>query len=156
MFAMSVKSVPGCWVLIEPRLIGVPVAATPGLLPHDEVALAPPPPLLLLEADVAGAPEVVAGALAEELLEVELELHPASTPPTARTEASAAASRHLLGAYSFIIVCLLVATAKDDSERHRAALESKARSPRGVHADRPFMGKRCLIALPFDCLSWSM
>src|SRR5689334_16854047 len=119
MFAMSVKSVPGCWVLIVPRLIGVPVAATPGLLPHAEVSEPPPPPPL--EADVAGAPADVAGALAEEPLELELELHPASTPPTARTEASAAASRHLLGAFSFIIACLLVATAKDDSERHRAA-----------------------------------
>src|SRR5947209_1291282 len=37
MFAMSVKSVPGCLVLIVPRLIGVPVAAAPGLGPHDEV-----------------------------------------------------------------------------------------------------------------------
>src|SRR3954453_23207170 len=152
MFAISVKSVPGCWVLIVPRLIGVPVAATPGLLPHDEVSLAPPPPLV--EADVAGAPEDVAGAPAEDLLE--LELHPASTPQTDRTEASAAASRHLLGAYSFIIACLHVSTATNDSERHRAALESKARSPRGMHADRSFTGKRCLIALPFDCLSWSM
>ena len=34
---MSVKSVPGCLVLIVPRLIGVPVAATPALLPQDEV-----------------------------------------------------------------------------------------------------------------------
>src|SRR5438876_3069694 len=101
MFAMSVKSVPGCWVLIVPRLIAVPAAATPGLLPHEEVSLAPPPP----EADVAGAPADVPGALAEELTEVVLVVHPASTPPTARTEASAAASRHLLGAYSFIIIC---------------------------------------------------
>ena len=34
---MSLKSVPGCLVLIAPMLIGVPVAATPGLVPHDEV-----------------------------------------------------------------------------------------------------------------------
>src|SRR3984957_703585 len=37
MFSMSLKSVPGCLVLIAPMLIGVPVAATPGLVPHDEV-----------------------------------------------------------------------------------------------------------------------
>jgi hypothetical protein len=34
---MSVKSVPGCLVLIAPSGIGVPVAATPGLVPHDDV-----------------------------------------------------------------------------------------------------------------------
>jgi len=34
---MSVKSVPGCLVLIAPSGIGVPVAATPGLGPHDDV-----------------------------------------------------------------------------------------------------------------------
>jgi hypothetical protein len=50
MFGMSVKSVPGCLVLIVPRSIGVPVALAPGLLPHDDVpveALA----LLLLALD---------------------------------------------------------------------------------------------------------
>jgi hypothetical protein len=35
MLAWSVKSVPGCLVLIVPRLIGLPVAATPGLGPHE-------------------------------------------------------------------------------------------------------------------------
>ena len=47
MFAMSVKSVPGCLVLIEPRLIGEPVAATPGFGPQDEVSVDAP---LVLEA----------------------------------------------------------------------------------------------------------
>ncbi len=37
MFAMSVKSVPGCLVLIVPRAIGVPAAFTPGLGPHCDV-----------------------------------------------------------------------------------------------------------------------
>ena len=37
-FWMSVKSVPGCLVLIAPSGIGVPVAAVPGLGPHDEVS----------------------------------------------------------------------------------------------------------------------
>ena len=38
MFGPSVKSVPGCLVSIVPMLIGEPVAATPGLGPHDEVS----------------------------------------------------------------------------------------------------------------------
>jgi|SRR5882724_9483582 len=107
MFAMSVKLVPGWSVLIVPMLIGVPVAATPLFVPHVDVSTVPVP--LPDDADVAGAPLLEAGALAEELLELELELQPARTPPTARTEASAAASRHLRGAFSFISVCLLVA-----------------------------------------------
>ena len=37
MFGPSVKSVPGCLVSIVPMLIGVPVAATPGFGPHDDV-----------------------------------------------------------------------------------------------------------------------
>src|ERR1700735_4785756 len=43
MFSMSLKSVPGCLVLIAPMLIGVPVAAVPGLLPQAEAATVPPP-----------------------------------------------------------------------------------------------------------------
>src|ERR1700743_975080 len=41
MFSMSLKSVPGCLVLIAPMLIGVPVAATPGLVPQADVDVAP-------------------------------------------------------------------------------------------------------------------
>ena len=37
MFEMSVNDVPGWLVTITPRLIGVPVAATPGLVPHCDV-----------------------------------------------------------------------------------------------------------------------
>jgi hypothetical protein len=51
MFGPSLKSVPGCLVSIVPMLIGVPVAFTPGLGPHDEVS-ADPPPLEPLEAAV--------------------------------------------------------------------------------------------------------
>src|SRR5512133_4273491 len=58
-WAPSVKSVPGCLVTISPSLIGVPLAFTPGLVPHLETSVAaaacvdaPPPPavdeLLLL------------------------------------------------------------------------------------------------------------
>ena len=83
MFAMSVKLACGESVTIEPRLIGVPAAATPGFVPHD---------------DVATAVELAAGAallelLAGALLELELLLHPARTPPTARTATAAPASR---------------------------------------------------------------
>jgi hypothetical protein len=37
MFAMSVNDVPGWSVTMPPSGIGVPVAATPGLVPQDEV-----------------------------------------------------------------------------------------------------------------------
>src|ERR1700722_12101683 len=75
MFGMSVNEVPGWLVAIAPRAIGVPVAATPGLVPHCEVLTAE-----------ALAVDVLAGALSLEaapvlLLELELELlllHPAA------------------------------------------------------------------------------
>jgi hypothetical protein len=54
MFGPSLKSVPGCLVSIVPMLIGEPVALTPGLGPHDEVSVDPPP---LLELVVALADE---------------------------------------------------------------------------------------------------
>jgi hypothetical protein len=61
MFGPSVKSVPGWWVSIVPMLIGVPVALTPGFVPHADVSTDPllllaAPALLLLEADVAPPP----------------------------------------------------------------------------------------------------
>lgn len=40
MFEMSVNDVPGWLVTIPPSAIGVPVAATPGLVPHCEVLTA--------------------------------------------------------------------------------------------------------------------
>jgi len=86
MFGMSVKSVPGCWVAIAPRLIGVPLAATPGLVPHDDVADA-----VELAAGAALLELLLAGALLE--LELELLLHPARTPLAARTATAAPASR---------------------------------------------------------------
>jgi hypothetical protein len=55
MVAPSVKSVPGCLVTIAPSLIGVPLAFTPGFVPHFVTSpalawvlllLPPPPPLL--------------------------------------------------------------------------------------------------------------
>jgi hypothetical protein len=85
MFAMSVKLACGESVTIEPRLIGVPLAATPGLVPHDDDATA-----VELAAGAALLEALPAGALLE--LELEL-LHPARTPPTARTATAAPASR---------------------------------------------------------------
>ena len=83
MFAMSAKLVPVWSVTIEPRLIGVPDAAWPGLVPHcdvltvDALALAE-----LVAVDVlAGALEL---ALELELeLELELLLQPAAAIATA-------------------------------------------------------------------------
>src|SRR6201996_1965492 len=60
MFSMSLKSVPGCLVLIAPMLIGVPVAATPGLVPQADVEVVVP---LAPELDAGGAALLAAGAL---------------------------------------------------------------------------------------------
>jgi hypothetical protein len=59
MFGMSVNDVPGWLVSMAPSAIGVPVAATPGLVPHDDVLT------------VAGALEALGGG-AEVLVLVEL------------------------------------------------------------------------------------
>src|SRR5919197_567596 len=76
MFGMSVKSVPGCLVAIAPSLIGVPVAATPGLSPHFEASTA-----------AAAAPPVVAADVVLLLL-----LLPHALTATARPTASNATS----------------------------------------------------------------
>ena len=74
MFGMSVNEVPGWLVAMAPSAIGVPVAATPGLVPHCDV----------LTADVLALAEpvvVLAGVLelaVELVLELELLLHPAA------------------------------------------------------------------------------
>jgi hypothetical protein len=83
MFWMSVKSVPGCLVLIAPSGIGVPVAATPGLDPHDEVSEDALVELLLVLL-VAELDEALGAALLLELLLLLLP-HPARriTPRTA-------------------------------------------------------------------------
>src|SRR5271170_4373864 len=87
MFSMSLKSVPGCLVLIAPMLIGVPVAATPGLVPQDEVET------VLADEELDGEAALLdAGALVAVEADVveELELQPARTPSaTAATTAAA-------------------------------------------------------------------
>jgi hypothetical protein len=73
MFEMSVNEVPGWLVTIPPSGIGVPVAATPGLVPHCEV----------LTVVVLGALDVaeLAGVLVVLLLV--LLLHPTAAMATA-------------------------------------------------------------------------
>jgi hypothetical protein len=78
MFGMSVNEVPGWLVTMAPSAIGVPVAAVPGLVPHDDVLVA------------AGALEALGGGaevfVLLELLELLELLHPAA--PTARAAAA--------------------------------------------------------------------
>ncbi len=91
MFSMSLKSVPGCLVLIAPMLMGVPVAATPGLVPQAEVEVVP---AAAEELDAEEAALVAAGALddaaAPPVLELELELHAARTPSDSAATTAAA------------------------------------------------------------------
>jgi len=88
---MSVKSVPGCLVLIAPSTIGVPVAATPGLDPHDDVSEVPLELAELLEVELADADVVpLAAALLEALLVLLLLL---PQPVIAMTPAIAARAR---------------------------------------------------------------
>ena|SRR5579871_5819245 len=87
MLAMSVKSVPGCLVLIVPRAIGVPVAFTPGLGPHCDVLT----PAAVVELDVldgAEAEDVVVLAAPAPLLELLL-----LPPQAARTMTTTKAAR---------------------------------------------------------------
>ena len=92
MFSMSLKSVPGCLVLIAPMLIGVPVAATPGLVPQDDVETVPVPELDVAD-DAADEADVLADAdvLPEPVLE--LELQAARRPSDSAAAAAAAAAR---------------------------------------------------------------
>jgi hypothetical protein len=99
---MSLKSVPGCLVLIAPMLIGVPVAATPGLVPQAEVEVVLAD-VFDADGDEAAPVDVADGALDEadgaEVLE-ELELQPARTPSaTAATTAAAARARPWKGLF---------------------------------------------------------
>jgi hypothetical protein len=92
MFSMSLKSVPGTLVLIAPRVIGVPVALTPGLVPQADVASAGAALDDAADAEAAGAELLAAGVLddagGEEV--VELELHAARTPSDSAATAAAA------------------------------------------------------------------
>jgi ABC-type proline/glycine betaine transport system substrate-binding protein len=113
MFSMSLKSVPGCLVLIAPMLIGVPVAATPGLLPQDEAETVPPA-ADELDAEEAAA-LVAAGALEDagaplEVELVELELQAARTPSDSSAAAAAAVRvRQWTGLFMCSAFCWLTA-----------------------------------------------
>jgi len=93
MFGMSVKLVPGWLVAIAPRAIGVPVAATPGLVPHCEVLTA----LVLVLALAVG---VLAGALLPVEVPVELSLLELELLQPAAAIAMAAARTTVLRAES--------------------------------------------------------
>ena len=88
MFGPSVKSVPGWWVSIVPMLIGVPVAATPGFVPHEDVATELLLPPLLLDAEVAAPPPPL-------LLELLLLLPQAASATSASAAMNNRASRIL-------------------------------------------------------------
>jgi hypothetical protein len=81
MFGMSVNEVPGWLVTIAPSAIGVPVAATPGLVPHCVVLTAL---VLVLAVDV------LAGALLELPVELELLLELELLQPAAAIAMAAA------------------------------------------------------------------
>jgi hypothetical protein len=94
MFSMSLKSVPLCLVSIAPMLIGVPVAATPGLVPQAEV-------LVVLALLVEDADEL-ALLVAEELLELELELEQAASTLSEMAATAASAIFERLCSYLFM------------------------------------------------------
>jgi hypothetical protein len=111
MFSMSLKSVPFCFVLIAPMLIGVPVAATPGLVPQAEVLVV----VALLEAD---ADELLAAG--GELLELdELELLQAARTPSESAASVASSIRERLPGCLFMCSAFSWLTAKYFPERPR-------------------------------------
>src|SRR5580700_11830702 len=112
MFAMSAKLVPVWSVTMLPSGIGVPVAATPGLVPQAEVLVVVA--LELLEAD---ADELLAGG---ELLELdELELLQAARTPSESAASVASSIRERLPGCLFMCSAFSWLTAKYSSERTR-------------------------------------
>jgi hypothetical protein len=150
MFSMSLKSVPGCLVLIAPMLIGVPVAATPGLVPQADVEVVP----AAEELDAEEAALLAAGALDDAAplpeLEVELELHAARTPSdSAATAAAAVRVRQCTDLFMCSAFSWLTATHLS-SERVRAPPLGAASPPWASRKKTPFTGstsKRCFFAL---------
>src|SRR4029077_11048536 len=110
MFAMSAKLVPVWSVTMPPSGIGVPVAATPGLVPQAEVLVV----VGLLEAD---ADELLAGG---ELLELdELELLQAARTPSESAASVASTIRERLPGCLFMCSAFSWLTAKYSPERTR-------------------------------------
>ena len=111
MFAMSAKLVPVWSVTMLPSGIGVPVAATPGLVPQAEVLVV----VALLEADADELLE--AGG---ELLELdELELLQAARTPSESAASVASSIRVRLPGCLFMCSAFSWLTAKYSSERPR-------------------------------------
>jgi hypothetical protein len=81
MFGMSVNDVPGWLVAMAPSGIGVPVAATPGLVPHCDV----------LTAAALGEPDAVLAGVLDVLVLALVLLLLLLHPATARAMAAAAA-----------------------------------------------------------------
>jgi len=108
MFAMSAKLVPVWSVTMLPSGIGVPVAATPGLVPQAEVLVV----VALLEADADELP-----VADDELLELEL-LQAARTPSESAASVASAIRVRLPGCL-FMCSAFSWLTAKYSSERTR-------------------------------------
>src|SRR5689334_3161409 len=90
---------------MAPSAIGVPVALTPGLLPHCEVSTVAAPGALL-EADPAGVVAPVPPVLVPVVLLFEMLLQPAAAPAPIRVRA--AASTTALLALRLFMICLFM------------------------------------------------
>jgi hypothetical protein len=104
MFAMSVNDVPGWSVLIVPSAIGVPVAGTPGFVPHWDVLTVPADALLLLPLPGLALVEVpLDDGVLDELLQ------PAKAARVTRAaEAAEAASTIVLRPAAGPCICVLI------------------------------------------------
>src|ERR1700755_1498087 len=89
MLGPSLKSVPGCLVSMVPMLIGEPVAATPGLVPHDEMLTLAVLPLPAAALDVLAEPLPAALELLLPLLPRPARATRASSASMAPTASSA-------------------------------------------------------------------
>src|SRR5690348_18303202 len=138
MFGMSVKLVPGWLVAMAPSAIGVPVALTPGLLPHCEVSTVAAP-AALLDVDPAG---VVGPAPVVPVLLFEMLLQPAAAPAPIRVRAAARTAA----------LCALLALRlfmSSPSGRWRLSLRVSSRS---VHVHHDLDRIRRPAHREFECL----
>ena len=111
MFGPSLKSVPGCLVSIVPMLIGVPVAATPGFLPHDDVLVLPP-----LEPELAAVVALVLDALLASRCPTLVLLLLLPQPASTNAPTSAASAKLVRSAQRLVIrPHLLSSSSENDS-----------------------------------------
>src|SRR5215469_11791841 len=125
MFGPSLKSVPGCLVSIVPMLIGVPVAATPGFEPQLDVSLE-----LLLELaavelvlELAAAVLELAGAAADDDVELLLLPHPASTAAPMSAASAITVRRRSACLYitlTFVLLLVLIRSTRPGVARRRS------------------------------------